>query len=98
MARFFGRVQGRRGPATRLGHATSGLDVVAMSYQGDVEVRMFAVGEADHVGIYVREHGYRGHGKCIYTGPVGDLLEQSARKTMLQSLANDTLINPIAVE
>ena len=39
MARFFGGVQGRRGPATRLGDSKSGLHVFAAGWFSGVDVK-----------------------------------------------------------
>jgi hypothetical protein len=41
MADFYGIVTGDRGSASRLGHKTSGLKVLAKSYVGWVEVSMW---------------------------------------------------------
>ena len=41
MARFIGSVEGNRGEATRLGHKTSGLTVVAASYAGCITVYLY---------------------------------------------------------
>jgi hypothetical protein len=93
MARFRGTVQGGRGEATRLGHGTCGLVVRAQSYTGDVRVSMYSQEDEDHVCISVSNHAEWGQAKAIYDGPVKDLIDQSARKTMLQHLAQDMLLN-----
>jgi len=90
MARFYGTVQGGRGRATRLGHATSGLSVTAQSYSGDVIVNLCDAEGDDHVHIYVRDHS-GGRSKLIYHGPITQLLDQSERKTMLTALVGDIL-------
>lgn len=96
MARFRGTVQGGRGQASRLGHATSGLAVEAMSYSGDVYVRMYAWQDEDHVLISVHPHGRGLWGLTIYDGPVAQLLDQSSRKTMLTALSCEMLADPNA--
>lgn len=42
MARFFARMKGSRGEATRLGTPASGITTETMSYAGTVQVRMYA--------------------------------------------------------
>lgn len=76
MARFYGTIQGARGPASRLGHPGSGLQVTAQSYQGDIVVGFSAVGDEDHVWIEVRDHSNR-RGVCLYNGPVRALLDDN---------------------
>lgn len=90
MARFRGTVQGGRGEATRLGHTTSGIRVVAQNYSGDVKVTMFDSSGVDYVAILTGSHG-NGSDKVIYRGPVADLIKQSARKTMMQAFVEDML-------
>lgn len=91
MARFYGTVQGVRGEATRLGHASSGLRVTAQSYSGDVCIRLYANGDIDCVEIQVEGHGCS-RGKTIYRGPIRDLLEDDARRTMLHALVQEELV------
>jgi hypothetical protein len=57
MARFYGTVQGARGQASRLGHATSSLVTEACSWQGKVIVHLSALGETDLVHIRAEQHG-----------------------------------------
>jgi hypothetical protein len=62
MARFFGTLQGGRGEATRLGHASSGLRVTAASWSGKVCVQAYADeprngGDVDCVRISAEQHG-----------------------------------------
>lgn len=93
MARFRGTVQGGLGEASRPGHATYGLVVRAQSYSGDVKVEMYARGDLDCVRIWVTDHGVRALNSCVvlYEGPVEQLLNQSARKTMLSAFASEML-------
>jgi hypothetical protein len=96
MARFRGTVQGGRGEASRLGHSTAGLVVLAQSYSGDVFVHLYDYQGQDQVRIRVGHHGESRVGKIIYDGPVESLLQQSTRKTMLTALASDMLIDAAA--
>jgi hypothetical protein len=62
MARFFGTLQGGRGEATRLGHASSGLRATAASWSGKVCVQAYADeprngGDDDFVRISAEQHG-----------------------------------------
>ena len=88
MARFYGTVQGGRGMATRLGHATSGLHVTAQSFTGDVEVWLQDCNGEDHVTINVVPHaGSVGSGKTLYSGPFSALMSQTGRKTLVEAFA-----------
>jgi hypothetical protein len=91
MARFYGSIQGARGEATRLGHRNSGLMTVARSYSGSVVVELYADGEEDCVRISVAEGSTTRGEKLIYNGPLSRILEQGARKTMLQALVQEEL-------
>lgn len=90
MARFYGTVQGGRGEATRLGHATSGLHVTAQSYSGDICVNLNDVDGEDWVWIAVKDHG-PAPTKQIYCGPVRKLVDDDARATMLRALVSEQL-------
>lgn len=72
MARFYGVVQGGRGAASRLGHGTTGLNVCAKSYSGDVGVELYDNNGNDHVTITVAPHGERG--RTLYTGTLQALM------------------------
>lgn len=87
MARFYGKLQGARGPTSRLGHANSGLETEALSYQGCVRVYLYAVGDADYARITASEHG-RGGALPLYDGPVAALLDG---KTLVQRAAEQAL-------
>jgi hypothetical protein len=95
MARFYSTIQGGRGEATRLGHATSGVRAAAQSFTGSVITWMFVGDDGeDWCTINVRpgSESYPG-GKLLFRGPVRQLLEQSARKTMLEHLVADVLVD-----
>ena len=80
MARFIGFVQGQRGPAHRLGSASSGLTVEANTWQGGVRVALYAgPDDRDHARITV-SRGSSGHGETItlFDGPV----DQQAREML----------------
>jgi hypothetical protein len=89
MARFYGTVQGGRGRATRLGHATTGLTVTAESWQGRLHVHLSTEGEEDHIELLIKGDGmpYR----TLYRGPIAALLDQGARLRMFQDVVGDTL-------
>jgi hypothetical protein len=60
MARFYGTVQGGRGEASRLGHASSGIRASVCSWGGRVETSIQASGkddEVDLVHIRAETHG-----------------------------------------
>lgn len=90
MARFYGTLQGARGPTSRLGHASSGLEVTAQSYQGDIVVALSADGDKDMVGIYARDHGSRNNVMLFY-GAVADLITDDGHKRLLQQVAERQL-------
>lgn len=96
MARFRGTVQGGRGEASRLGHASSGVAAVAQSYSGDVKVSMFDSGGEDYVSIIIGPHG--GADFVLYSGPISKLINQSARKTMMQAFVADMLTEEVVGE
>ncbi len=94
MARFYGKVQGSRGPATRLGH--NRLQVFAMSYAGDITVDMFVVKGEDWCSINIECHrtgnfSMPGYTHQLYHGRVKDLLED--KKTLIERLAHEALEN-----
>lgn len=61
MARFYGTIQGARGEATRLGHASSGLRVTAQSWEGRVYVNLSADGDDDRFHVKIVDY----HGKTL---------------------------------
>ena len=72
MARFLGVVHGGRGEATRLGHKTKGLSVLARSYSGDVHVRLYVNNDdVDCVSIRVENHYSNEPSVTLYHGPGG---------------------------
>ncbi|MGZ3350987.1 MAG: hypothetical protein ACXU89_18790, partial [Xanthobacteraceae bacterium] len=77
-----------------LGHTTTGLRASAQSFSGSVIVNMYAKGDEDWCCITARR-GSKSYGGdvTIYDGPVERLTEQSGRKTMLEHLAADVLLN-----
>jgi hypothetical protein len=91
MARFYGTVIGGRGMATRLGHSATGLTVTAQSYSGDVQVEFWADGDTDGVSIRAKKHGDYGQALCIYHGPIAQLLDASARGTLMRALVEQEL-------
>jgi hypothetical protein len=88
MARFYGTIQGARGPAYRLGHASSGLRVTAQSWQGDIVVELHADNDADRVYIEARSHRGSEH-IVLYHGPITELLDDP--KTIVRRFAEREL-------
>jgi hypothetical protein len=91
MARFYGSVQGGRGEATRLGHATSGLRVTAQSYTGDVRVTLYDFKGEDWCRISVAKHADCSPAFYLYEGPISRLMDAKARTVMMQAMACDML-------
>lgn len=76
MARFYGTIQGARGPASRLGHKNSGLEVTAQSYNGDVCVFLGVTeNDEDNAAICIRDHSSRTTDIVLYNGPLTKLRE-----------------------
>ena len=73
MAHFYGEVQGQRGRASRLGSKASGLQTVAASWQGAIEVNLYHREDLDEdwVTVWMREWYSAGSHAMIYDGPVG---------------------------
>lgn len=53
MSHFYGTLKGSRGKATRCGTKNSGMNVVAASWEGAVEVEMYRQQDMDCVRISV---------------------------------------------
>ena len=78
MAHFYGSIQGQRGEVTRLGSKTSGLSIVAASWQGCVRVEL---SEQDGIDIaHVNLTPWHGHATnhTLYLGPVSGLGSREA--------------------
>lgn len=73
MAQFIGFVKGQRGEASRLGSKASGLDVIAASYQGCIEVRLWHDEETGKDMFQVVQNTWQGVGvqKEIASGIIG---------------------------
>jgi hypothetical protein len=107
MARFYGTLQGARGPASRLGNGSSGLTVTAQSYTGDIVVELSAGEERyvrgvrprkgaepetiDCVYIGVRDHSSR-QTLCLYSGKISDLLSSEWRDALVRTFAEKALL------
>lgn len=74
MAHFLGYVKGARGPATRLGHRTTGLTVKANGWNSGVTVTAEHRDGAD-VFTIAATHGSNGGGIARFVGTV--LLDES---------------------
>jgi hypothetical protein len=70
MAHFYGTVQGARGEASRLGHKNTGLNTVAASWQGAVEVDLYERDGIDWARVSLRPWHGRGKSVELYDGPV----------------------------
>ena len=91
MARFLGEVQGNRGEAHRLGHASSGLRVTAMSHTADMQVNLWVdAQDRDCVTLRIGPHGDAAY-RCLYTGPIADLMDPDHRKATVLALAGELL-------
>ena len=94
MARFYGTLQGARGPTSRLGHANTGLRVTAQSFSGDIVVNLLAVpdddGGADWVSIRACAHG-SGAGVILYYGPVNRLVDYEGHDFLVHEMAQRAL-------
>ena len=73
MAHFYGTLQGNRGEASRLGTKSSGLDVVAASWEGAVRVSVSYDEQSGKDVVYVSLTPWHGSGinKTLYSGPIG---------------------------
>ena len=87
MAHFYGRLQGMRGEATRLGGVKSGLAATAASWHGAVEVRLYVRNGVDMALVTLAPwHGVGVH-RTIYDGPVdGTPAEFAPHVTAAQSV------------
>lgn len=85
MARFRGEVAGGRGVASRLGHATRGLYVVAQSYSGDVTVQLFDVDGEDHCSIRIESHNGGPGAIYLYRGSIADMLNKNKHAAIVQA-------------
>lgn len=70
MAHFYGTLHGARGPASRLGHKSSGLETVAASYQGAVKVRLYGRDGTDMAEVRLTPWQGSGSSRVLYDGPV----------------------------
>ncbi|HEV2660139.1 MAG TPA: hypothetical protein VGU68_06025 [Ktedonobacteraceae bacterium] len=89
MARFYGTIQGQRGPTSRLGSVNSGLQITAQSYSGDVVVNLMvnAKTDEDWVSIHAREHG-TGVSAMLYYGPIKPLLDKFGHDFLVTQMAH----------
>ncbi len=72
MAHFRGIVAGARGTASRLGHASSGMQVEAQSWEGKVVTYLqhdAATGQ-DMATVTLEPHHGAGTSRVLYHGPV----------------------------
>ena len=78
MAHFYGSVQGHSGQVSRLGTKASGLSVLAGSWSGAIDVRIWH-DTKKHIDRFeisqVRHHG-QGVGELIVSGIIGKYIER----------------------
>jgi hypothetical protein len=91
MARFYGTIQGARGPTSRLGSPRSGLSVTAQSYSGDIQVHFRDEDGEDSVSVYAKSHDGGGSGLCLYSGSMKDLLDMNQRGLQILALTGGVL-------
>lgn len=70
MAHFYGRMKGAKGETSRLGTKASGLRANLASWQGCVQVHLYANEEVDHVRVTLDTHHGQGTFRVLYDGPV----------------------------
>lgn len=75
MAHFYGKLQGQRGLATRLGGKLSGLETIAASWQGAIKVSLWYDDkkQVDMATVSMIPWNGQGTSKIIYQGPVSGL-------------------------
>lgn len=73
MAHFYGKIQGNRGEATRMGSRGSGFRAVAASWDGSVRTDLWHDEEKDEDWCHVWLDAWHGKGvlRTLYRGPVG---------------------------
>ena len=78
MARFRGTVQGNRGEASRLGHATTGLETTAATWNQQFTTHLYVDSAGnDCVRISVRDLRH-GASRTIFEGPTYLALDKAA--------------------
>jgi hypothetical protein len=70
MARFYGSIQGNRGPATRMGTPKSGLYSWTAGWQGKVAVELYDIDGRDMVHVSLAPHAGHGVNRVLFNGPV----------------------------
>ena len=68
MAHFYGKLQGARGEASRLGHKSSGLRATAASWQGAVSTYLYEKHGVDMARVELRPWQGRGTSMLLYDG------------------------------
>ena len=96
MARFFGTVQGGRGKATRLGHASTGLYVSAQSHDGSIIVVLGDDDGETYVTIATARGSSRNYDEVLYRGPIAALLDRCGRIRLLQEAVLGTVLDEAA--
>lgn len=70
MAQFYGVVKNARGAVSRLGTKRSGLHTVAASWEGAIEVHLYAHNGVDYANVCLIPWHGRGTERTLYDGPV----------------------------
>jgi len=72
MAHFIGKLNGARGPASRLGTKNSGMEVIAASWNGAVKTTLYhnASDGRDYAQVALIPWHGKGVSRILYDGPV----------------------------
>jgi len=76
MSKYYGRLRGSRGEATRQGSENTGIEAAVQSYDGSVAMRLQTGGDGDPIIEIVKHDGSNGGmsgGKLLYCGKLSDL-------------------------
>lgn len=79
MAHFRATIHGARGPASRLGGKSSGINANIASWQGAVSVYLSSQDGVDWADVRLTPHHGAGIGKLLYNGPVGGKKKRAQR-------------------
>lgn len=73
MSHFYGTLNGQAGEVTRCGSKNSGLRTIAASWQGAVQVDLYAQDGKDFARVSLTKWRGAGDDVVLYDGPVGAL-------------------------
>ena len=80
MSEFYARIKGNRGPATRMGHKTSGVQASVQSWKGSIVTRLDDVSGETHARIYFSVGSTFSGERLLWEGPLHAL--SSARRLL----------------